>query len=103
MSERKISDLDVSLAQMRAMMLLEYGGTLLAAKTFEEKREAFSSVIMAGVELIASAICSRRPHDEALRITIEHFPKMITDAVNAHNDIMAKVEASIEREGATVQ
>lgn len=103
MSEERISDLDVALAQLRAMMLMNYGGALLAAKTEEEKREAFVSLIAAGVEIISSAITSRKPHDEALQVTLDQFPAMLTSSVNDKIELMSKIEASIERQGATVQ
>lgn len=103
MSEERISDLDAALSQLRAMMLMNYGAALLTANSEEEKREAFVSLITAGVEIISSAITSRRPHDEAMQVTLEQFPSLLTSSVKDKIELMAKIEASIERQGSTVQ
>lgn len=103
MTTREATDLEVALAQLRALMLLRYGGTIIAAKSEEEKREAFTSLIATGIEVIAGAVCSRKPHDDAMQITIENFPQMLTDAVTDHLQLRSMFEAAIQRDGATVQ
>lgn len=103
MERELLTDLDVVLAQLRAMMLMNYGGTLLNAQSDTEKHEAFISLMSSGIDIIAAAVTSRKQHEEAMRITLDQFPSMLRESVNAKLELIAKVEAGIERDGATVQ
>jgi DeoR/GlpR family transcriptional regulator of sugar metabolism len=103
MSNEQLTDFDVALAKLRAAMMMNYGGVLLLADTDKEKSDAFVALISTGIEIISSAISSRKSYEEVLQVTIKEFPEMLTESVIAKVELMKSIEAEIEREGATVQ
>lgn len=103
MSEERITGFDTALAVLRLQMVMLYGGTLISAKTDEEKADAYASLITAGIAIITAAVTSRQKPDDAMQVLIEQFPELLTKFVDHKLEMMAKIEAQIERQGATVQ
>ena len=103
METEQLTDFDIALAQLRAAMMMNYGGVLLMADTDKEKSDAFVSLITTGIDIISGAISSRKSYEETLEVTIRELPQMLTESVTAKIELMKSIEAEIEREGATVQ